>query len=672
MAGMAGASGSAGMAGAAGAGGAPPVQFTVNASVVLSKNYENQYDALFRATFGAGSKSSRGKLMARFCTDAACDNVVALLAATVQGADSNGYYVYSTGFPKDVSVSGMVSPDAKYVQFVLDTQYSIDVGKGACDTADLQSCPGDADTLQTDADTIQNTGAGAPDNPAPGSSSVTITDGGTADLTGGTTYLGSIRYLGQEIWTPPTKETGKVLVSTSNNGYTDKIQIADLSTYKISSDSYVMQRDGADYKGDICGLIQGAGAVYAVGVTPDFGAHVFQIDPTTGKQVGTDSVAFIPHPDFTGPESSGPQTGLAANRYPYPCRGVFVNAADGSKHLYLVQFKGAGSLTTSHPAPLYHVALGSSPTSERLFASNSDMAWRAIDISGNTLYIAEMSWSVSNQNDVGKDKICTVHLGNDGSASSKVNCTATTYVSDNSCGSTAHWPSALKVVSLAGTPYVAMGHDGGVAVFDTSVSPQYNVDLTHYGTLIGDMAMAPDGSRLYASPQCKADTAVAWFELPYAKSTEKSDKNLVAVLDTSGSKLKVATTSIDIDGDSTPDNGVDLDYYFLKKYIRSFGTTLPIPPVVYTGPQLAVGKKSLFVRGTGIQGSGGTLSSSGMGQVQDMGVFDLGTGKGIVFQNYMPFFDGLSSNAGAGPGIWGYELGAEGEENSTGAILYLP
>ncbi len=118
--------------------------------------------------------------------------------------------------------------------------------------------------------------------------------------------------------------------------------------------------------------------------------------------------------------------------------------------------------------------------------------------------------------------------------------------------------------------------------------------------------------------------------------------------------------------------GHDIDFWFLKDYIRSFQSTLPIPPVVFTGPQMAVGQKSLFVRGTGIQSDGSlSISSSGMGQVQDVGVFDLKSGKGIIFKNYMPFYDGLSSGAGEDSGQWGFDLGDPKKENSTGAILYL-
>ena len=80
----------------------------------------------------------------------------------------------------------------------------------------------------------------------------------------------------------------------------------------------------------------------------------------------------------------------------------------------------------------------------------------------------------------------------------------------------------------------------------------------------------------------------------------------------------------------------------------------------------------LFLRGSGVQGNGGgTMSSSGLGQVQDVAFFDLSTGDGFVFRDYMPFFDSLSSDAGTGTGIWGYDF-VEGKENSVGWIQYLP
>jgi hypothetical protein len=81
----------------------------------------------------------------------------------------------------------------------------------------------------------------------------------------------------------------------------------------------------------------------------------------------------------------------------------------------------------------------------------------------------------------------------------------------------------------------------------------------------------------------------------------------------------------------------------------------------------------LFVRGSGIQGDGtpSQISSSGLGQVQDIGFYSLATGRGVLFGDYIPWTDGLSSEAGTGTGIWGYDVHA-GRESSVGAVLYLP
>jgi hypothetical protein len=649
-----------------------PVAMVVKGNILLSKNYPKNLYSLFYASFGASSKMARGTLWARFCEDAACNTVEETVKVEVPGADANGYALYSTGFAKAVTVQTSLLPGTHYLQFVLDTQYSIDEGKGSCSPG---KCPQDADTLQTDSDTLQANNAGGTEyNPPAATTAIFVNSGGGTTTLSNTIYLGHIVFSGEELWANPPSESGKILVATSNGGLLNAMKTIDLQTYGIEPSSYVMQRAGGDYQGDICGTVRGDNALYAMGITSGFGAHIFELDPKTGIQVGSEAIAFIPHQDHSGVEADGPDFTISAEFYPRPCRGVFVKATDGSRHLYLLQFKGAGSLDTSGPNPLYHVNLTTPATTEALFSSATNQAWRAIDVANNKLFVAEMSYSKDNKTDVKKNKVCTIALTSNGSASATVDCTATEYTSQEKCDSQLHWPSDMKVISLAGTNYIALGHDKGVAVFKASdLTFSHDVDLQQFGTLVGYLAFSPDGSSLYAMPQCKANTAVSWFTLPYGASTEKSDRNLVAALDLTGATLKVANTSIDIDNDGTMDNGIDIDYFFIKNYIRSFGSTLSIPPVVYTGPQMVVTEKVLVVRGTGIQGNGTTtVSSSGMGQVQDIGFFDLAGGKGLVFENYMPFFDGLSANAGQGAAIWGFDLGKDDEENATRALTYLP
>jgi len=198
------------------------------------------------------------------------------------------------------------------------------------------------------------------------------------------------------------------------------------------------------------------------------------------------------------------------------------------------------------------------------------------------------------------------------------------------------------------------------------------LDLRAFGRLFTQLSPSPDGQRLFALAQCKALSAFSDFVLPYGAGTETADKFLVAVLEEAGGALAVASPGLDVDGNGSDDRGVDLDFWHVKAYLRSYDTTLPIPPVGFTGPQLAVGRSMLFVRGSGIQGNGAdAISSSGMGQAQDVAVYDLATRRGLVFNGYQPLWHGLSAEAGTGAAIWGWDVWP-GQESSVGWIEYLP
>ncbi len=673
-----GAAGSGGVGGSAGAGGTGGgtsvdlVDVTIQADVLLANNYGLQLDPLFRSIFSAGSQTSRLKLFARFCTDAACNDPVALVPITVPGANGQGYYVFSTasttggGFAKTVSIP-QAPVGTYYLQIVGDSEASETWGKGTCSS--VSDCPGDADVVQMDGYQIQHTGVGSGDNPSPYANQITITGAGDSQTLSGTQYLGHIHVGGEEIWTPAPADSGTLVAAMSNaaddaRNYIGLIDLADASATPggTSSSSYTLQKNGSDFPGDVCALIPGGGSLYAIAVDSS-GANVFELSGTTGLQVSDTPIVTIAPTDPNN-----------ANTYPWPCRGVYAEKG-GKKHLYLVQFKGAGALDTSGPHPFYYVNV-TDGTATTPLDSYSNWAWRdiAIDSTASRLVAVDMNWSKDSLNQgVGFNRLVPISLNSDGSPGAVGTVVTTDVKSDNQCGSTNHWPSGLTMHQVGGSERLLVGHDRGVAVYDPSnLSKAQDLDLLSFGNLFSQVAASPDGNTLYALPQCKADNSKHNWTLPYGASTEAADKNLVAILDPSGSSLAVKNTSIDVNGDGTNDHGIDLDYYRIKNYIRSFDTTMSIPPVVYTGPRIAVGNSMLFVRGTGIQGNGGgSISSSGLGQVQDIGFFDLATGDGVVFDQYMPFFDGLSSNAGAGPGIWGYDV-RPGQESSVGALYYIP
>ena len=96
-----------------------------------------------------------------------------------------------------------------------------------------------------------------------------------------------------------------------------------------------------------------------------------------------------------------------------------------------------------------------------------------------------------------------------------------------------------------------------------------------------------------------------------------------------------------------------------------------MPPTSYTGPEIAVGERGLFLRGTGMQGDGAaSINSSGLGQVGDLGVYDLASGRGVMFRGFTLMLDGPSAR-------WGFDLEPKtksklySDDVSVAALLYV-
>ncbi len=207
------------------------VSASITGTAVLSKNYPKQFRDLFYSTFNSGSKMARGRLFVRYCSDAECKNPIGLVMAAVEGMDANGVYMYSSGFPKEFYVDS--APEGKsFAQLILDTQFSVEQGKGGC--TNIKDCPGDADTLSTDTTTVEvNSGGNQENNPKANSKLLQVTSGGSASL--GDLSLGSIYFSGKELWTPATPETGYLLAATSNDeaSFRNKMALVDLTNYSV-------------------------------------------------------------------------------------------------------------------------------------------------------------------------------------------------------------------------------------------------------------------------------------------------------------------------------------------------------------------------------------------------------------------------------------------------------
>lgn len=646
------------------AGPAALVDVSIHGSVIFANNFRNQFHPLFRAGVGDGDLN-KVKIFARFCEDAACTRPVAVVPTEFEGGDD--FYALSTastsgeGFDKTFTIRRAPAGDF-HVQLVGHTRTSEDLGHVGCDA--VSSCPSDFDVLM-----IANADFSIPANAdgtvaQPGAASVPLSIHAGSDDDLGRRYLGHVVFDRTGIDAPAPSDPGSLLVALSNeaNTYRNRIvhiELADASAHPGAFErGYVLQRGGADFQGDICGIVRGPEALYAIAVGND-GASVFALG-LDGAQTRESPIVTIPPADPRNPET-----------YPWPCRGVYGEGTDGTKHLYLVQFKGAGGLDTSRPFPLYDVNLMAGSYATPI--ADTNLALRAIAFGGGHLYAVDMSWSKdSRDRHIDADRVVTLALDPSGSVTGS-SFTTTSFTSNEPCESTGHWPSGAVFSHVGRGQRLLVGHDEGVAVFDPEdLEHPTSLALPSHGRLFTQLEVSADGSRLYALPQCKAINSATTFRLPYGASDEAADTNLVAILDLNGSALAVADTSIDIDGNGTDDDGIDLDFYHLKRFIRARDTTAPIPPVVFTGPQMAVGASVVAVHGSGIQGNGADiLSSSGMGQVQEFGLFDLRTGRGIVFGGYVPWTNGLSSGAGREGGIWGYDLVPD-REASLGAIVYIP
>lgn len=646
------------------------VPVDIQGEVLLANGYPGQILPLFRSEISSGSALGRVELFARFCSDAACASPLAVVPLEIEGADANGRYVLASastvgeGFAKPFTIT-QAPLGASFLQIIGDTEFSVTAGLGECSTT--ANCPADFDVISIDGWEVGQNVDGTTAQPGPATVALDVANRGASLTLAETFYLGHLAFDPGPLDDAAPADDGTLLLAISNadDSYRNLIGTVDLSDVSATpgalTTSYTLQSGASAFLGDVCGMVRGGDTVYAIGVD-DAGAHVFRLSATTGAQLSTTPVVTIPPTDPSD-----------ATTFARPCRGVF-GSVGGVDHLYLVQFAGAGALETSYPFPFYDVDVTNGTYTTPI--ADTDYALRAIAIDGTShLFAIDMSWSKdSGDNMVGFNRILELTRDASGHVTGIGTTITTDLTSDEPCGATNNWPSGATVVSLGGAPRLIVGHDTGVAVYDpANLTQSMNLQLPGFGQLFTELVPAVDGNRLYALPQCKALNTATTFELPYAQTTENADTNLVAILDTTGSTLAVASTTIDIDADGTNDHGIDLDYWFLKRYIRDHSSTLPIPPVVFTGPQLAVGTSMLFVRGSGIQGDGtaSQISSSGLGQVQDVGFYSLATGRGVVFGDYIPWTDGLSSEAGTGTGIWGYDV-HPGQESSVGAVLYLP
>ncbi len=637
--------------------GGPDGQLTGTASlraqVKLIKDFPLQVVDLLKQYLTTPDYIFRGDLYLQLCQTADCATPVVTRQVLTEE-------LFSTGFPKDVTVDALPA-GSWYARFVLDTKYSAQYQGAMSETGSV----GPMDVLQVAA------GAELPTpgkNPPPGTVEVTLTDGATSEM--GEALLGSIVF--ENPGFPPATAPGFLLVAASGtDGFRNAIKVVDESSFQVL-DAIVPTMDGKEFEGDICGFVRGQGTTLWVVAVGAAGAYVFPFDTGT-RTFGSAQPVLIPHPDY---QEGGSTDGLEPEMYPWPCRGVSI-VKNGKEYLYLVAFKGAGALTNSAPYPLVIVEVTGMATggTGRLVAAMNEASdpffetsriLRGAATDGESLFLLEASWSKL----VDNNTVYAFSIGPDGMVTKTAEVASGT--AEDTCGATNNWVPTITVVEMGGQKVIAVGNDEDISFYNLSLGFLGKVDTKDYGMLITSFAVSPDGKRLYAMPNCKSASAKASVQLGTGTDRTDLDRHAAVILDLTvdPTSPKVVETERDFDEDGDADGGIDLEFLYLKRSLLRWceACTGVVPPTSYTGPEIAIGAKNLFLRGTGIQGE--EKNSSGLGQLADIGVFDLASGKGVMFRDYQVWLDGPSSR-------WGFDLNPANpikdyqDDVSTAALLWV-
>lgn len=671
------------------------------------QNYGTQIFDLLRSYFNKTQLAS-GDIYLRFCMDASCSDVKYIAKVTeVKAPSSKKEYTYTlTGVPVGTY----------YVQPILDTAYS-KTYKSAC--SDSSNCPFMMDVLPmdigaADPDTVitPNNDGAASHNPNPWAQQVEIASSGET-VVPQVFHFGSFVFDKTYIQDPP-KENSYLLFASSDGDkscYVNHIRALNLNDYSIK-EGLQLKLGNDNFKGVICALIPGEEkVVYAVGFDPlgNCGAYVFKLSVDTSNgltvqqgQINSKDAIFIPNNGLSDDayatsipigDCIGKGTITNDTLSPHPCNGTYAKVGT-KKFLYLVEYKGAGSLSKSMPYPVMGVDLTDGKVVENgLGLSISDnnalphRAIRGIATDNHYVYLLQASWSDINNSNDKVNKVFRFEIKPDGSLiDSNPTQAASPFISNAGtaefrCGNS-NYPPAFTGYQSGDKFVLAVGSDKEVIFYNASDGNEIGrMNLSGYGTQFTDFAFSPDGKRLYAISTCNADQQYLKVKLGIAGTPTTVDKDLAAVFDlynANGGVPSLLYTDRDFDGDGNADGGIDLKATNIKanamKWIEK-GSGV-IPNVVFTGPHIAASQKALFLRGSGTVGCGNfTMDESGLGQVADFGVYDVDTGNTVVFRDYViwlnsPGKKGSDENPKAA-GRWGYDIDESKNDLFVGALLTI-
>jgi len=655
------------------------------------KNYPSEIVDELRKYLTTNSMLANGSLFARFCGDQDCKKPLLLVKfAEVKSPLTGKVYEFEVPY---------APVGESWMQVIFDTEYSKKYGD-PCNG--LDNCPGPFDVLSTGVDTITPNANGSPkSNPEPISYQINAGND-NAPKVDKVFNIGSFVFDRSFYISPKDEDAPLFVTSSGEDSYRNVVRIVEMKGGSYNVSKIDIKKDNAPFKGDLCGMVPGdADDVYVLGYgasQSDYNGYVFRLVKEEGswKQDQSEIVTVNGEKD----------------NEPHPCRGVLVKRGD-KKFLYMVEFKGAGGKGSALPYPVMGIDLNSNALVEYgnnlpIKDSAANRAITGITSDNKYVYVIQASWSgVNDKPEDRVNKVWRFKIGDDGKLSTvdENSGRPTPIISegdfnnDDVCPDTNQYPPAFASYMSGDKKYLVVGTKDSLVFYDIDkfgaqgvTSPGATdsgadnpkvteIKLGEFGRFFTSVSFSPDGKKMYALPVCTSEHNMSIQKGLDPQSRFDVNRQLIAVIDITKDQPSLIDGTeegmkrdFDEDGQPEPYGSIDLQFTNIKKNILRWveDATGALPPIAYIGPEIAVGGNNVFLRGAGVEGKGGGVS--GLGQVADIGAFDIQSGNGIVFRNYVPWLNATGkgedvTDLSAGS-YWGIDLDPKMRMLSTGGLLY--
>ena len=482
-------------------------------------------------------------------------------------------------------------------------------------------------------------------NPAPAPVKVTLAADAPAEL-------GTIRmahFHERRIDPVPVPEAGVIAVVTETG-----LRIIDLETFEVADagagfrDYFLTDAQGNDLsnKGSICGMIQAEEAViYVLYAGGDGAGFAVPFDVSTRQQLGDGHVVKFPG---SGSPCQGIYHKTDAGEYLYAINIGASGIAQGDSGMWYANLSGGfgedidGVALTKNDDDLYEVGFNAiAAHGDKLYATatpqDEDSTHVPADTVGqHTIFIADIQENGALSFKSGEDyTYWTPMPSRDGvvAATGNVDCVTP----DRNGGSFA---GMYKAEFHDGRPLLFLGGCSNIAVFDLDAGEQVDVspanprtktiDATLFGHGYTRFALSPDKDVLYVLPQYKSQ-----FHFYFAKDNDDTSRqtfNRYMILplaldqgdapalhpDFAGENIDNHEGGTNIGDKVTPaeDPGIDINAGHLTRYQVNWSGSLAgstnqsgsIP----TGPSIAAGRNTIWLRGSGVPGNSGLAKGSNL------------------------------------------------------------